>query len=108
MRKVQGAFHPKLSGNVLIVQDQFWYLYPNAEEFAAMHGSPYAYDTYVPIMLAGPGIPSQVVSRPVAPEDIAITIATYMATKPPSGSLGEVLYEALPSGPRSVQAASSQ
>src|SRR5690606_26411498 len=31
MRKVQRAFHPKLSGDVLIVQDQFWYLYPNAE-----------------------------------------------------------------------------
>jgi predicted AlkP superfamily pyrophosphatase or phosphodiesterase len=108
MRKVQRAFHPKLSGDVLIVQDQFWYLYPDAEEFAAMHGSPYAYDTYVPVMLAGPGIPSQVVSRPVAPEDIAITIATYLGTKPPSGSVGEVLYEALPGGPRSVQAASSQ
>jgi predicted AlkP superfamily pyrophosphatase or phosphodiesterase len=108
MRKVQRAFHPKLSGDVLIVQDQFWYLYPDAEEFAAMHGSPYAYDTYVPIMLAGPGIPSRVVSRPVAPEDIAITIATYMGTKPPSGSVGEVLYEALPRGPRSVQAASGQ
>ncbi|HEX6114527.1 MAG TPA: alkaline phosphatase family protein [Geminicoccaceae bacterium] len=106
LRKVQRAFHPKLSGDVLIVQDQFWYLYPNAEEFAAMHGSPYAYDTYVPLMLAGPGIPKQVVSRPVAPEDIAITVATYMGTKPPSGSVGEVLYEALPAGPRSVQASS--
>ena len=106
MRKVQRAFHPKLSGDVLIVQDQFWYLYPDAEEFAAMHGSPYAYDTYVPIMLAGPGIPKEVVSRPVAPEDIAITMTTYMGTKPPSGSVGEVLYEALPGGPRSVQASS--
>jgi predicted AlkP superfamily pyrophosphatase or phosphodiesterase len=107
MRKVQRAFHPELSGSVLIVQDQFWYPYPNAEEFAAMHGSPYAYDTYVPIMLAGPGIPPQMVSRLVAPEDIAITVASYMGTKPPSGSVGEVLFEALPAGPRSVQAASS-
>ncbi len=103
MRKVQRAFHPKLSGNVLIVQDQFWYLYPNAEEFAAMHGSPYAYDTAVPIMMAGPGIPNQVVSRPVAPEDIAITIATYMGTKPPSGSVGEALSEVLANGPRTLQ-----
>ena len=91
---------------MLIVQDQFWYLYPNAEEFAAMHGSPYAYDTYVPVMLAGPGIPAQTVSRLVAPEDIAITVASYMGTKPPSGSVGEVLHEALPGGPRSLQAAS--
>jgi predicted AlkP superfamily pyrophosphatase or phosphodiesterase len=104
-RKLQRTFHPKLSGAVLIVQDQFWYLYPNAEEFAAMHGSPYAYDTYVPIMLAGPGIPHQAVSRAVAPEDIATTIATYMGTKPPSGSVGEVLFEALPSGPRAFQTA---
>jgi hypothetical protein len=56
----------------------------------------------------GPASRSQVVSRPVAPEDIAITIATYMGTKPPSGSVGEVLYEVLPTGPRYVQAASSQ
>lgn len=105
LAKLQRAFHPKLSGSVLIVQDQFWYLYPNAEEFAAMHGSPYAYDTFVPIMMAGPGIPHQVVSRLVAPEDIAITVASYMGTKPPSGSVGEVLYEAVPGGPRAVQTA---
>jgi hypothetical protein len=35
-------------------------------------------------------------------------VATYMGTKPPSGSVGEVLYEAMPGGPRSVQTASSQ
>jgi predicted AlkP superfamily pyrophosphatase or phosphodiesterase len=108
LRKLQRSFHPKLSGSVLIVQDQFWYLYPNAEEFAAMHGSPYAYDTFVPIMLAGPGIPQQAVSRSVAPEDIAITIAAYMGTKPPSGSVGDVLFEVLPDGPRVVQGATSQ
>lgn len=103
LRKLQRAFHPELSGSVLIIQDQFWYLYPNAEEFAAMHGSPYAYDTWVPVMMAGPGIPQQVVSRPVAPEDIAITVATYMGTKPPSGSVGRVLHEVLPEGARVLQ-----
>lgn len=108
MRRVQRAFHPKRSGDVLVVQDQFWYLYPNAEQFAAMHGSPYAYDTYVPIIVAGPGISHQTVSRSVAPEDIAATVAAYMGTKPPSGSVGEVLYEVLPSGPRSLQTTAAQ
>lgn len=107
MRKVQRSFHPKRSGSVLLVQDQFWYLYPNAEEFAAMHGSPYAYDTYVPVMIAGPGVPNQMVSRPVAPEDIASTITTYMGLRPPSSSVGEVLFEALPAGP-TERAAPSQ
>jgi hypothetical protein len=44
----------------------------------------------------------------VEPEDIAITIAAYMGTKPPSGSVGDVLFEVLPDGPRVVQGATSQ
>jgi predicted AlkP superfamily pyrophosphatase or phosphodiesterase len=95
MRKVQRAFHPRRSGNVLIVQDPFWYLYPNADQFSAMHGSPYAYDTYVPIMFAGPGIQEQEVDRLVGPEDIAATIATYLRIKPPSGAVGAALTEVL-------------
>jgi hypothetical protein len=94
-RKVQNAFHPRRSGNVLVVQEPFWYLYPNADQFAAMHGSPYAYDTYVPLMFAGPGIRAQVVDRPVQPADIASTLATYIGIKPPSGAQGEPLVEVL-------------
>ncbi|NQZ52861.1 MAG: alkaline phosphatase family protein, partial [Piscirickettsiaceae bacterium] len=93
--KVQRAFHPKRSGNVLIVQDQFWYLYPNADQFAAMHGSPYSYDTHVPIMFVGPGIKAQSINRQVGPEDIAGTVASYLRTAKPSGSIGEPLYEVL-------------
>lgn len=94
-RKVQLAFHPKRSGNVLIVQDQFWYLYPNADQFSAMHGSPYSYDTHVPIMIAGPDVKALEVSHTVGPEDIAPTIAAYIGISPPSGSVGEPLGEVL-------------
>jgi predicted AlkP superfamily pyrophosphatase or phosphodiesterase len=107
-RKVQLAFHPKRSGNVLIVQDQFWYLYPNADQFAAMHGSPYSYDTYVPIMFAGPGIDPQEVSRAVGPEDIASTIAAFIGINPPSGSVGEPLGEVLPTVGANKKAATAQ
>ena len=93
MDTVQQAFHPTRSGNVLIVQKPGWYLYPNVNQFAAMHGSPYSYDTYVPIMFAGPGIKAQVINRRVAPTDIAPTIANYLGIKPPSGSVGFVLPE---------------
>ena len=95
-KKVQLAFHPSRSGNVLIVQDQFWYLYPNADQFSAMHGSPYSYDTFVPVMFAGPGIKNQEVSRLIGPEDVAPTIAAYIGITPPSGSVGKPLDEALP------------
>jgi predicted AlkP superfamily pyrophosphatase or phosphodiesterase len=91
MNKVQRAFHPKRSGNVILVPKQFWTLFANT--YAAMHGSPYSYDTYVPIMLAGPNISPQVISRAVGPEDIAPTIAAYLGIKPPSGSVGGILHE---------------
>lgn len=96
MRKLQRAFHPQRSGNVLVIQDPFWYLYPDAEEFAAMHGSPYAYDTHVPIIAAGPGVPrGLVVDRSVAVSSIAPTLTTYMGARKPSGADHPVLEEVL-------------
>jgi predicted AlkP superfamily pyrophosphatase or phosphodiesterase len=96
LRKLLRAFHPERSGNVLFVQDQFWYLYYNPEQFAAMHGSPYAYDTHVPIIITGPGIEPQVVDRTVGVSDIAITVTNYMRARVPSGADGNLLVEALP------------
>tara|TARA_R110002110_G_scaffold245617_5_gene462095 strand:- start:39527 stop:41206 length:1680 start_codon:yes stop_codon:yes gene_type:complete len=96
MQKLQRAFHPQRSGNVLVIQNPFWYLYPDAEEFAAMHGSPYAYDTHVPIIAAGPGIPRGViVDRPVAISSIAPTLTTYVGARLPSGSDHPPLIELL-------------
>jgi hypothetical protein len=65
------------------------------ESLAAIHGSPWAYDTHVPIMIAGPGVPRLTVHRRVGPEDIAATISTYLGTKLPSGASGELLFETL-------------
>jgi len=93
--KVYRAFHPTRSGNVLLVQDVSWYMYASPEVFSGMHGSPYAYDTYVPIIFAGAGIKPQMVERPVGPEDVAATIAGYLGIDPPSGSVGTALFEVL-------------
>lgn len=92
-QKVKAAFHPKRSGNVLIVQNKYWYLDHYPEEYAAMHGSPYKFDTYVPVMISGPGIRHQVVNRPVCPEDIASTVCSYLEILTPSGSTGTPLKE---------------
>lgn len=93
--RMQTAFHPMRSGNVLVVQSPSWYLNPQPDALSAMHGSPYAYDTYVPIMFAGPGIEHRTVNRSVAPRDIASTVTTYLGIKPPSGSTGKPLIEVL-------------
>jgi predicted AlkP superfamily pyrophosphatase or phosphodiesterase len=85
------------------VPDQYWFLHSSEEadkmgvgDLAAIHGSPWAYCTYVPILFVGPGIPHQTVSRRVGPYDIAPTLAAYLGIKPPSGSIGDPLTEVLP------------
>lgn len=93
MEKIRAAFHPERSGNVFIVQEKHWYLYHDPDTYAAMHGSPYEYDTHVPVLLAGKGLKPQIVNRAVHPENIAPTIAFYLQINPPSGSIGSPLKE---------------
>jgi len=92
---VAAAFHPRRSGNVIVVQKPFWYLDITPHGNAATHSSPYNYDTYVPLMLAGPGVPHQAIYRAVALRDVAATISAILGVKPPSGSIGEPLSEVL-------------
>ena len=98
-RKILNNFHPQRSGNIHVIADQFWYFYyemePKTSKIAATHGSPWTYDTYVPIFFAGCNIPAQNIARPVTPYDIAPTIANILEVKPPSGSVGIPLVEVL-------------
>ena len=95
-------FHPTRSGNIHMIQEQYWFLHSTDEAqkmglegIAAIHGSPWVYDTYVPIFFAGNGVPAQTISRRVSPTDIAPTIANYLNIKFPSGSIGNPLEEVL-------------
>jgi hypothetical protein len=62
---------------------------------AAAHGSPWRYDTYVPIIFAGMDIPAQKVHRRVHTTAIAPTLSLYVGAKPPTGSMDEALIEVL-------------
>jgi hypothetical protein len=93
--RVARSFHPGRSGDVIIAQEQGWYLYNGNRGDAAMHGSPYAYDTFVPLMFAGAKLTPRRVYRPVAVEDIAPTVTAFLGVKPPTGSIGRPLVEVL-------------
>jgi len=82
---VQRAFHPTRSGDVIVIQKQFWYFDDDPDYYAAMHGSPYSYDTYVPILLLAPGVKPTTTYDSVAPAQIAPTLAAMLGIKPPSG-----------------------
>jgi predicted AlkP superfamily pyrophosphatase or phosphodiesterase len=95
-RAVVNNFNAKRSGEVFIVFEPNWFI--NDMEgltVASTHGSPWRYDTYVPIVFAGAGLKAQTVDRRVQTVDVAVTLATYMGIKPPSGSVGIPLIEVL-------------
>jgi predicted AlkP superfamily pyrophosphatase or phosphodiesterase len=62
---------------------------------ATTHGSPWRYDTYVPIIFAGMGIPAQRINRLVHTVAIAPTLSLLVGAKPPSGSFGTPLNEVI-------------
>ena len=64
-----------------------------SDRFAGTHGSPWRYDTFVPVIFAGAGIEPQKVYREIHTIDVAPTLAAVAGTKPPSGTRGEVLVE---------------
>jgi predicted AlkP superfamily pyrophosphatase or phosphodiesterase len=100
--QIRRSFHPIRSGNIHMIPEQYWFLHSTEEaekmgigSIAAIHGSPWAYDTYVPIFFAGNGVPARKISRRVAPTDIAPTLSAYLGIKPSSGSVGSVLIEVI-------------
>ena len=64
-------------------------------QVAAAHGSPWGYDTYVPIIFAGMDIPAQRITRVVHTVDIAPTLSLLVGAKPPTGSVGAPLNEVI-------------
>jgi predicted AlkP superfamily pyrophosphatase or phosphodiesterase len=95
-RAVLNNYNAARSGNIYVVFNPGWFINDlDGLSVAVVHGSPWRYDTYVPIIFAGNGIKPQSVSRRVHTVDVALTLATAVGAKPPSGAAGEVLLEVL-------------
>jgi len=62
---------------------------------AATHGSPWGYDTFVPLIFAGFNIDDEVVYDRVSTTDIAVTLSAKLGIKAPSGAQGKILKEVL-------------
>jgi hypothetical protein len=92
-RLATATFHPDRSPDVIIVQEPYWYLYKDMKKNAGMHGSPYPYDTHVPVFFFGPRIPAVRVATRVELTDIAATIAGYLGTPAPSACVGKPLVQ---------------
>lgn len=89
---LQNGYNQKLSGDVL------WVSAPGFVNYArtgSTHGSPYSYDTQVPLLFYGTGIrPGQTAARTEIP-DIAPTLAVLLGIALPNGATGQPVTAAL-------------
>ena len=89
-------FNPNRSGDIYVVFEPHWFINDfDGLTVAATHGSPWRYDTFVPIAFGGMQIPAQHIQRRVLTVDIASTLSAFLGIKPPSGAAGKVLEEVL-------------
>ncbi|MGF1753361.1 alkaline phosphatase family protein [Vibrio makurazakiensis] len=91
---IKNNYHPARSGDVYVVFTPRSYINDmEGLQIASTHGSPWRYDTHVPIIFAGYDVEAQKVTRAVTPYDIAPTLSNKLGITQPSGSIGEVLEE---------------
>jgi arylsulfatase A-like enzyme len=75
------------SADLFIVQKPYWL----ASKEGTSHGTPFSYDTHVPIIFLGHGIRAGRYDENVRTADIAATLAALLGVNTPNGSVGRVL-----------------
>ena len=93
-RRVLHGYHPRRSGDLVLVTEPYKYLSEGNFALPATHGSPYSYDTHVPLVIMGAGLTAGRRSEAATPADIAPTLAALLRLSAPSNSTGRVLLEA--------------
>ena len=88
------AWNRQLSGDLMVLVKPYWYFGTGTS--GSSHGTPYAYDTNVPLLIMGkrwirPGAYGQYAEV----VDIAPTLAHLLGVRPPASAEGRVLTETL-------------
>jgi hypothetical protein len=92
-RAALNSFNPKRGGDVFVVLDP--YAVPVSGSREAAHGSPWNYDSQVPLLLWGSAFKPGVYFSQCQPIDLAATLAAALGLVQPSGSQGNPLVPAI-------------
>ena len=92
-RAASNSFNPKRGGDVFIVLDP--YALPVIGPEQTTHGSPWNYDSQVPLLLWGSAFRPGVYFSQCQPIDLAATLAAILGLTQPSGSQGRPLVQAI-------------
>jgi arylsulfatase A-like enzyme len=91
-RRILKSFNARRSGDLEIVLDPYWM---RNQPTGSTHGTPYEYDSHIPLILMGPGIKAGEYKNPVILNDLAPTLATLAGIGIPAKAAGRVLKEVL-------------
>lgn len=94
-KQVTLAWHQQISGDIVIMNKPNWYLFAKPTAYASTHGSPWSYDTNVPLAMYGPKWINAGKYGDSETIDLARTLAFILNVRPPNGCEGRVLSEAL-------------
>ena len=83
------GYVPNRSPDVLFLADPFYMFSASG----TTHGTPFNYDTHVPIIFFGTGIKPGSYYDHVAVNDVAPTLSAILGVPQPSGSIGRILSE---------------
>ncbi len=90
------GYFPGRSGQVFLVPREGDFVVDRNPLYAFMHGSPWEYDTHVPLLFHGsPFIRSGAWNERVTQQDVAPTLAALLGTAPPATAVGQPLRQAL-------------
>lgn len=87
--RVLRGFNASRSGDLEIVLEPYWI----RGTTKATHGTPFNYDSHIPLVFMGPGIRPGRYYQAAALNDAAPTLAAILDIEVPSGSVGRVLHE---------------
>ncbi|MGL6094883.1 MAG: alkaline phosphatase family protein [Fimbriiglobus sp.] len=82
--KVRKSWHPDNGGEVFVVHKPYW-IFGGGKSASSgtTHGSPYEYDTHVPLLVYGPGVGGGKRPEPVTPQHTAPVTAAFLGVPPP-------------------------
>ena len=89
---LQNGFSTKFSGDVLVVPRPGWMSYPTT---GTSHGSPFTYDTHVPLLFYGSGINPGFTDKRTHIKAIASTVASLLGIQMPNANTGDPILEVL-------------
>jgi predicted AlkP superfamily pyrophosphatase or phosphodiesterase len=94
--ELRRGIHPRRSGDILYLLDPAWHA--DDKYFGkggTTHGSPYPYDTHVPLLWYGGQIQAGKSYKPVSITDIAPTLAASLRIMEPNSTTGKIIEDVM-------------